>query len=79
MDADIQTIHIRPTLGIMGRGMASNLAKTGAKVVVWNRSQGKRDAFVAEHEGCAACETPKQVVEACDLTYLMLSDLEASK
>lgn len=63
----------------MGQGMASNLAKTGAKVVVWNRSQAKCAAFVAEHEGCTARETPKQVVEACDLIYLMLSDLEASK
>lgn len=65
--------------GIMGQGMASNLAKAGAKVVVWNRSEGKRSAFVAEHEGCSAVATPKEVVEACELTYLMLSDLEASK
>lgn len=67
------------TAGIMGQGMASNLAKAGAKVVVWNRSEGKRAAFVAEHEGCSAVATPKEVVEACELTYLMLSDLEASK
>ncbi|CAB1105845.1 unnamed protein product [Ectocarpus sp. CCAP 1310/34] len=66
-------------LGIMGQGMASNLAKAGAKVVVWNRSEGKRSAFVAEHEGCSAAATPKEVVESCELTYLMLSDLEASK
>lgn len=65
--------------GIMGQGMASNLAKAGAKVVVWNRSEGKRSAFVAEHEGCSAAATPKEVVESCGLTYLMLSDLEASK
>lgn len=59
--------------------MASNLAKAGAKVVVWNRSEGKRKAFVSEHEGSSAKDTPKEVLEACDLTYLMLSDLEASK
>lgn len=59
--------------------MASNLAKTGAKVVVWNRSEAKRTSFVSEHEGCSAVATPKEVVEACDLTYLMLSDLEASR
>ncbi|CAN0253538.1 unnamed protein product [Hapterophycus canaliculatus] len=63
----------------MGQGMASNLAKAGAKVVVWNRSEGKRSAFVAEHEGCSAAATPKEVIETCELTYLMLSDLEASK
>lgn len=63
----------------MGQGMASNLAKAGAKVVVWNRSEGKRKAFVAAHPGCSAVATPKEVVEACDLSYLMLSDLEASK
>lgn len=68
-----------PCAGIMGQGMASNLAKAGAKVVVWNRSAGKREAFVAAHEGCSAVDTPKEVIETCDLTYLMLSDLEASK
>lgn len=63
----------------MGQGMASNLAKAAAKVVVWNRSASKREAFVSAHEGCAEVSTPKEVVEACELTYLMLSDLEASK
>lgn len=63
----------------MGQGMASNLAKAGAKVVVWNRSEGKRTAFVEAHPGCSAAATPKEVVQSCDLIYLMLSDLEASK
>lgn len=67
------------TPGIMGQGMAANLAKAGCKVVVWNRSEGKREAFVADHEGSSAAATPREVVEACDLTYLMLSDLEASR
>lgn len=67
------------TPGIMGQGMAANLAKTGCKMVVWNRSEGKREAFVAEHEGSSAAATPREVVEACDLIYLMLSDLEASR
>ena len=65
-------------LGIMGQGMAANLVKAGYKVVVWNRSVEKRHAFAAEHDGCSAMATPKAVVETCDLTYLMLSDLEAS-
>ena len=28
-------------LGIMGRAMASNLAKAGHEVAVWNRTAGK--------------------------------------
>ncbi|CAM9733003.1 unnamed protein product [Discosporangium mesarthrocarpum] len=66
-------------LGIMGQGMAANLAKAGSQLVVWNRSEAKRVAFVAENPGCTAVDTPKEVVAACDLTYLMLSDLEASR
>lgn len=65
--------------GIMGQGMAANLAKAGCNVVVWNRSEGKREAFVAEHEGSSAAATPREVLETCDLIYLMLSDLEASR
>jgi 3-hydroxyisobutyrate dehydrogenase len=33
-------------LGIMGRGMALNLLKTGAPMVVWNRSPDKCAEFV---------------------------------
>ncbi|CAM9458292.1 unnamed protein product [Phaeothamnion confervicola] len=72
----------------MGVGMANNLAKAGRQLVVWNRSPEKSRAFAAEHAGCSAAATPaeaslpncslRSVIAACDVTYLMLSDLEAS-
>ncbi|CAM9195037.1 unnamed protein product [Discosporangium mesarthrocarpum] len=66
-------------LGIMGQGMAANLAKAGAQLVVWNRSEGKSKSFAAEYPGCTAVATPKAVLESCGLIYLMLSDLAASR
>eukprot|EP00611_Tribonema_gayanum_P022772 TRINITY_DN4646_c1_g1_i3.p1 TRINITY_DN4646_c1_g1~~TRINITY_DN4646_c1_g1_i3.p1 ORF type:complete len:238 (-),score=54.40 TRINITY_DN4646_c1_g1_i3:318-998(-) len=63
--------------GIMGQGMAHNLAKAGRSLLVWNRSKGAADQFASE-TGAVACETPKEVIEKADITYLMLSDLAAS-
>ena len=37
-------------LGIMGRGMALNLLKSGANMVVWNRTASKCDEFVEQGE-----------------------------
>ena len=34
-------------LGIMGRGMASNLLKAGFPVTVWNRTASRMEPFVA--------------------------------
>ena len=39
-------------LGIMGRGMATNLAKAGHEVSVWNRTPGK------EVEGARLAASP---------------------
>jgi len=64
-------------LGIMGLGMAKNLAKSGKSLMVWNRDVSKSEAFAAEF-GCEIAASAKEVIEKCTITYSMLSTLEAS-
>jgi len=67
-------------LGIMGDGMSRCLLKSGVSLVVWNRSAAKCEALKAEYpEQVVVCSTPAAVVEACDLTFVMLSTPEAVK
>ncbi|KAL9190687.1 hypothetical protein ACHAXT_000393 [Thalassiosira profunda] len=74
-------------LGIMGEGMAGRLLSEGVAgtpatpLVVWNRTASKCDALkerfpdkTIEVKGSA-----KEVVEACGVTFSMLSTPEASK
>ena len=66
-------------LGIMGRGMVSNLiTKLGASVVVWNRTSSVCDTLAAEHSQATVVSTPKEVVERCAVTFCMLSNMDAS-
>eukprot|EP00304_Pavlova_gyrans_P015122 CAMPEP_0206061684 /NCGR_PEP_ID=MMETSP1466-20131121/54764_1 /ASSEMBLY_ACC=CAM_ASM_001126 /TAXON_ID=44452 /ORGANISM="Pavlova gyrans, Strain CCMP608" /LENGTH=293 /DNA_ID=CAMNT_0053437037 /DNA_START=60 /DNA_END=941 /DNA_ORIENTATION=- len=65
-------------LGIMGLGMAENLAKAGRKLVVWNRDVSKSQAFADKFPTATIAATPKAVVEMTAKTYCMLSTLEAS-
>lgn len=54
----------------MGEGMVNNLLKGGRQVVVWNRSQDKCEAFKQAHgDGITIASSPREVVEAVDLTY----------
>ena len=67
-------------VGIMGEGMAMNLAKGGKTLVVWNRSKGKCDPLLAAYPGqTIVVDTPQEVVARCDTTFCMLSTLEASQ
>jgi len=66
-------------LGIMGAGMATNLAKAGRKLVIWNRDASKSKAFAEAHPGSVVvAPTPADVVISAGLTYCILSTLEAS-
>jgi 3-hydroxyisobutyrate dehydrogenase-like beta-hydroxyacid dehydrogenase len=61
------------------QGMAENLVtKANRKLVVWNRSPNKGKEFCAKHGDCRSVATPAEVVESCEIIYLMLSDLHAS-
>lgn len=72
----------------MGEGMAARLLSQGVAggdettpLVVWNRTPSKCEALKASFpdKNIVVKDSPKQVVEACDITYCMLSTPEASR
>ncbi|GAB3270290.1 NAD(P)-dependent oxidoreductase [Sinomonas notoginsengisoli] len=62
--------------GIMGAGMARNLAKAGFDVAVWNRSR-ERAAALAD-DGARVAESAAEAVAGADLVLTMLFDEEAT-
>jgi 3-hydroxyisobutyrate dehydrogenase-like beta-hydroxyacid dehydrogenase len=58
-------------LGIMGRGMATNLVKAGNEVVAWNRTPGK------QVDGARIAATPGEAAEGADVVWLCVSDTAA--
>ena len=58
-------------LGIMGRGMASNLVKAGHNVTVWNRSPGKTV------EGARLAATPLEAATNAEVVWMCVSDTPA--
>lgn len=57
-------------VGIMGRGMALNLLKSGRQLVVWNRTPSKCDELKAH--GATVVANPADVVEQAGVTYSMV-------
>lgn len=74
-------------LGIMGEGMAARLLSEGVAgspenpLIVWNRTGSKCTALKEKFpdHSIEIKDTAKAVVEACGITYSMLSTPEASK
>jgi 2-hydroxy-3-oxopropionate reductase len=64
-------------LGIMGSAMAANLVRAGFEVVVWNRSPEKAAPLAAL--GAKVAATPREVSEACPVTFAMLADPAAAE
>ena len=62
-------------LGIMGSRMATNLAKAGHKVKVWNRTMEK--ATNLADSGCIPTATPKEAVQGMPFVVTMLADPQA--
>src|SRR3954454_21741551 len=58
-------------LGIMGHAMATNLAKAGHEVTVWNRTPGKLV------EGAGVAPTPAAAAPGAGGGWLRLSDHDA--
>lgn len=58
-------------LGIMGHAMATNLAKAGHEVTVWNRTPGKLV------EGVAVAPTPAAAASGAEVVWLCVSDTAA--
>lgn len=68
-------------LGIMGKGMAKNLITKfpERKLLVWNRSVGPSQELAAAFPGqVTIAHSPADVVRQSDITYSMLSDMNAS-
>ncbi|GAB2753288.1 NAD(P)-dependent oxidoreductase [Sinomonas soli] len=61
--------------GIMGAGMAKNLAKAGFDVVVWNRSHDKAAALADSVSRVA--ESPADAVSGADIVVTMLFNEDA--
>jgi 3-hydroxyisobutyrate dehydrogenase-like beta-hydroxyacid dehydrogenase len=70
-------------LGLMGRGMAKNLATKGFQVTVWNRSRGKATAL--EPLGVKVADTPAALMAEVDVactcvaTPVALEEVAAGK
>src|SRR5271166_4574565 len=58
-------------LGIMGHAMATNLAKAGHEVTVWNRTPGKMV------EGAGIAPTPAAAAHGAEVLWLCVSDTAA--
>ncbi len=59
-------------LGRMGSGMAGNIQKAGFPLVVYNRSAGKTEPFVAA--GARAARTPRDAAAEADIIMTSLID-----
>lgn len=74
-------------LGIMGEGMAARLLSEGVAgsedtpLVIWNRTGSKCKALIEKFgdKTIVVKDTAKEVIEACAVTYSMLSTPEASR
>ena len=60
-------------LGIMGSRMAANLARAGHEVAVYNRTNEKAEAWVAEHGGRLAA-TPRDAAKGAAAVITMVVD-----
>ncbi|MBX9687410.1 MAG: NAD(P)-dependent oxidoreductase [Candidatus Obscuribacterales bacterium] len=61
-------------MGIMGASMASNMAKSGFSVTVWNRTADKPELRRALESGARQAATLPEAVEAAEVVFLCLSD-----
>ncbi len=62
-------------LGMMGRPMARNLKRAGARMIVHNRSRASMDELAAE--GMETAATPAEVARHADIIITMLTDTPA--
>ncbi len=62
-------------LGKMGKPMSEKLLKAGHKLSVYNRT-AKKEAPL-EKDGASTASNPRQLVEECDIVFLMVSDDDA--
>jgi 3-hydroxyisobutyrate dehydrogenase len=59
-------------MGIMGQGMASNIAARGFPLRVWNRTRAKMDIVI--QKGALAADHPADLAEKTDIIIVCVSD-----
>lgn len=62
-------------MGIMGSAMASNLARAGHDVKVWNRDKQRPSLHAAVDAGCTECDTIKEAVQSSKVVFTCVSDV----
>jgi 3-hydroxyisobutyrate dehydrogenase-like beta-hydroxyacid dehydrogenase len=62
-------------LGSMGAGIAQRLHDAGHPVTVWNRTRARAEPLL--ERGLSWADTPRQVAQAADVTFSMLTDTAA--
>ncbi len=65
-------------LGIMGYPMARNLLRAGHEVALWSHTAEKARRLAAEEKG-RFCETPREVAENADCTFIIVGDTAMSQ
>ncbi|GAA3142249.1 NAD(P)-dependent oxidoreductase [Nonomuraea roseoviolacea] len=66
-------------LGIMGRGMAANLAREGHEVVLWNRSQLRPEVLSAIPADARMAATPAEAARRADAVFEVTADDGSSR
>ena len=59
-------------LGLMGRPMGLNLLRAGHPLTVWNRTPARAESLVAA--GARLASSPREVAEASDVLFTIVSD-----
>ncbi len=59
-------------LGIMGKGMALNLLRSGVDLIVWNRTDKRTDELLAA--GARGANNPSDLASRCDIVITCVSD-----
>lgn len=62
-------------LGIMGSSIVENLIGSGYEVVIYNRDPAKCDKF----PNCTVVQTPREVFEQAQITFICVADSDAVK
>ncbi len=61
-------------MGVMGSGMAGNLAQSGIPVKIWNRSPDRSEIKRATDRGALRCETLKEAVDQAEIVFTCLGN-----
>src|SRR4051812_8882759 len=63
-------------LGVMGEPMAGHLAKAGAKLALYDRTEGLARRIAASLEGAVAAASPREVAERSEIVVTMVPNGE---